>query len=77
MTCPVCGKEAYADFVDNGFGPFAVQAGPFNCECGWNEGGCGQKSRENCAKCTSERICGNSFDDEEDILSILKSEAIP
>lgn len=34
--CPVCRSRATAEFVDNGFGPYAVQASPFHCEnCGW------------------------------------------
>ena len=36
--CPKCGGEARCDdWVDNGFGPYAVQNGPFHCECGWVE----------------------------------------
>jgi hypothetical protein len=35
-TCPDCGATCHAEFVDNGFGPYAVQASPFHCEeCGW------------------------------------------
>ena len=38
--CPECGHEVHASFVDNGFGPFAVQGGPYRCfECGWIERG--------------------------------------
>lgn len=37
--CPKCREVCHADFVDNGFGPYAVQAGPYHCEkCGWIEG---------------------------------------
>lgn len=36
MQCPECNETCHADFVDNGFGPYAVQASPFHCEnCGW------------------------------------------
>lgn len=41
MECPKCKATAYAQWVDNGFGPYAVQAGPYHCgRCGWVEGGC-------------------------------------
>lgn len=40
-NCPVCGKVCHAEWVDNGFGPYAVQASPYHCEsCGWVETGC-------------------------------------
>lgn len=36
--CPRCKTEMEADFVDNGFGPYAVQASPYHCpKCGYNE----------------------------------------
>lgn len=36
--CPYCNAECHADFVDNGFGPYAVQCGPYHCiECGASE----------------------------------------
>jgi len=57
--CPVCGPgvPAYAEWVDNGFGPYAVQAGPFHCmDCGWVEVGCPQSE---CItdRCTSWDYC--------------------
>lgn len=36
--CPVCDEPAEAEFIDNGFGPYAVQVGPYHCDCGWAEG---------------------------------------
>jgi len=36
--CPKCNAVCHAEFCDNGFGPFAVQVGPYHCEdCGWIE----------------------------------------
>lgn len=36
--CPHCQMEMDAEFIDNGFGPYAVQASPWRCpECGYNE----------------------------------------
>ena len=55
--CPVCDKRVHAEFVDNGFGPYAIQAGPYHCiSCGWVEG-CPYK--EDCIKekCVSWNIC--------------------
>lgn len=38
--CPFCGTDCHADFVDNGFGPYSVQCGPYFCEeCGASEMG--------------------------------------
>jgi len=64
--CDVCGEEAEAEFVDNGFGPYSVQAGPYNCfRCGWVETGC---PAEKCIKerCFSWDVCqGKSIIEEE------------
>ncbi len=39
-SCPYCGETCHADFVDNGFGPYAVQCGPYHCDgCGASEVG--------------------------------------
>lgn len=36
--CPNCENRVHAEFVDNGFGPYSVQAGPYHCDnCGWSE----------------------------------------
>jgi hypothetical protein len=48
FECPSCGKELYTDWVDNGFGPFSVQASPYGCECGWHETGCKECIQEKC-----------------------------
>tara|TARA_B100000941_G_C28112403_1_gene353955 strand:- start:269 stop:433 length:165 start_codon:yes stop_codon:yes gene_type:complete len=38
VYCPECGGRAEAEFVDNGFGPYAVQVSPYHCStCGWLE----------------------------------------
>lgn len=38
-NCPKCGERMYAEFCDNGFGPYAVQISPYHCEsCGHIEG---------------------------------------
>jgi hypothetical protein len=35
---PKCGETTHAEFVDNGFGPHAVQVSPFHCKaCGWTD----------------------------------------
>lgn len=31
-TCQICKGIMHAEFVDNGFGPYAVQVSPFFCE---------------------------------------------
>lgn len=37
--CPKCEHEMEAEFVDNGFGPYSIQASPYHCfECGYTEG---------------------------------------
>jgi hypothetical protein len=46
--CPVCNTELFTDWVDNGFGRFAVQASPYVCECGWNERGCETCIKDKC-----------------------------
>lgn len=55
--CPLCHDEARAIFVDNGFGPYSVQAGPYECTtCNWVEDGCKQ---DVCIKekCISWEVC--------------------
>lgn len=37
--CPKCQDLMQAEFCDNGFGPYAVQIGPYHCyKCGYTEG---------------------------------------
>jgi len=48
FNCPKCGVELHTDWVDNGFGPYAIQASPYGCECGWHEKGCPDCSKEKC-----------------------------
>ena len=38
--CPKCGARAYAEYCDNGFGPYSTQIDPYHCVCGWVEIGC-------------------------------------
>jgi len=41
FKCPNCKSELHTEWVDNGFGPYSVQASPYHCEeCGWSEIGC-------------------------------------
>lgn len=41
INCPKCNSILHTDFVDNGFGPYAVQVSPYYCEsCNWVETGC-------------------------------------
>lgn len=55
VYCPLCEHRVYAEYVDNGFGPYAVQAEPYHCEnCGWIETGCPANS---CKKCKTWDIC--------------------
>jgi C4-type Zn-finger protein len=57
--CPVCGKELFTDWVDNGFGPYSVQVSPYVCECGWSEKGCDKCIKEKCfswAKCKGKAV---------------------
>ncbi len=57
IKCEKCGIDCHAEWVDNGFGPYAVQAGPYHCyECGWTEVGCPQ---DECIKqkCISWSYC--------------------
>ena len=46
--CPQCNDKLYTDWVDNGFGPYSVQASPYGCECGWHETGCKECIKEKC-----------------------------
>jgi predicted RNA-binding Zn-ribbon protein involved in translation (DUF1610 family) len=48
FKCPSCGELLYTDWVDNGFGPYSVQASPYGCECGWHETGCKECIKEKC-----------------------------
>ena len=48
FNCPQCNAELHTDWVDNGFGPFSVQASPYGCECGWHETGCNECIKEKC-----------------------------
>ncbi len=52
--CPKCNEQLHTDWVDNGFGPYSVQASPYGCECGWWETGCKECIKE---KCFSWGIC--------------------
>lgn len=56
FKCPLCGTILHTDWVDNGFGRYAVQVSPYACSCGWIEGGCPAKE---CIKekCFSWDIC--------------------
>jgi hypothetical protein len=42
IDCEKCGaKDLSTEWVDNGFGPYSVQASPYHCDaCGWVETGC-------------------------------------
>lgn len=48
FNCPQCNEQLYTDWVDNGFGPYSVQASPYGCECGWHETGCKECIKERC-----------------------------
>lgn len=48
FNCPNCNSELHTDWVDNGFGPYAVQASPYGCDCGWSEIGCDTCGKERC-----------------------------
>jgi hypothetical protein len=38
FLCPICQENLYTDWVDNGFGPYSVQASPYGCnKCDWHE----------------------------------------
>lgn len=55
FECPKCGQYLYTDWVDNGFGPYSIQASPYICgDCGWSEKKC-----ESCIKerCFSWNVC--------------------
>lgn len=46
--CPSCGTQLHTDWVDNGFGPYSIQASPYGCECGWHETGCNECIKSRC-----------------------------
>jgi hypothetical protein len=49
FNCPICNAPLQTDWVDNGFGPFAVQASPYACNvCNWSEKGCTECIYEKC-----------------------------
>lgn len=48
FKCPSCDTKLHTDWVDNGFGPYSVQASPYGCECGWHETGCVECGKERC-----------------------------
>lgn len=49
FNCPKCGTALYTDWVDNGFGTYAIQVSPYGCECcGWHEQGCTECIKERC-----------------------------
>lgn len=49
FKCPGCGIQLHTEWVDNGFGPYSIQASPYHCEaCGWSEIGCERCPRERC-----------------------------
>jgi hypothetical protein len=57
FDCPICKTALHTDWVDNGFGPYAIQASPYHCEdCNWIETSCPQ---EVCieARCISWETC--------------------
>jgi hypothetical protein len=60
-VCEVCGKPTDADFVDNGFGPYASQVDPWHCtHCGWVEDGCPtslEDAKDICPHCTAWDYC--------------------
>lgn len=59
FNCPQCNAELHTDWVDNGFGPYSVQASPYGCECGWHETGCKECIKEKCfswARCQGRAI---------------------
>lgn len=47
--CPGCNVQLHTEFVDNGFGPYSIQASPYHCEaCGWSETGCDKCIMQKC-----------------------------
>lgn len=66
--CPVCNEELHTDWVDNGFGPYSVQASPYGCEnCGWHETGCESCVKERCfswGKCQGRALIKKEDSDE-------------
>lgn len=62
FNCPQCNDELHIDWVDNGFGPYSVQASPYGCECGWHETGCKECIKEKCfswGKCQGRALIVN------------------
>lgn len=49
FNCPSCNSELHTNWVDNGFGPFAVQVSPYICDCGWSEKGCKECIEDKCS----------------------------
>lgn len=67
FKCPKCNTGLHTEWVDNGFGPYAVQASPYVCECGWVETGCPAESciKEKCfswLKCQGRAIASKIKD---------------
>jgi hypothetical protein len=62
FNCPQCNAKLFTDWVDNGFGPYSVQASPYGCECGWHETGCKECIKERCfswSKCQGHALIVN------------------
>lgn len=62
FSCPECGAELHTDWVDNGFGPYSIQASPYNCECGWSEKGCNECIGDRCFswdRCSGKALISN------------------
>src|SRR5262245_19012502 len=69
FLCSECGEQSHGEFVDNGFGPYSLQAEPYHCDYGWVEGeidehghfcpGCGTTfyCYENCPEDTPNKHC--------------------
>lgn len=60
FSCPKCGLPLRTEWVDNGFGPYSVQASPYGCgDCGWHETGCSECAQDKCfswTKCKGRAI---------------------
>jgi hypothetical protein len=66
FNCPQCNAELHTDWVDNGFGPYSVQASPYGCECGWHETGCKECGKEKCfswSKCQGRALVNPAVKD--------------